>query len=138
MRLQANNNSTDKNAVVEGESTGFRKNWRIVLSLQFHLLVQAYGICFAMMVTCSTLLNQMMTHKYKTGHIKLIGLMGSIATMIGLGSMLLAGAWIDKTRRYKFISIVVFAAGVVSSLAFILVFNYYNSFALAFAVYCVH
>ena len=66
----------------------------------------------------------MTTQHYPVGHTKLIGLMGSAATVCGLVSMMLAGMWIDKTRRYKLAGTVIFAAGACTALLFTLVMKY--------------
>ena len=120
------------------QSTGFFKNWKMLITnFTFHLMVQSFGIYFALFVTMNTLLNQMVIQHFPD-KVKLTGLMGFSSVLFGLVSMMLAGIWIDKTHRYKFISVDIFGSCVFSSLTFTLVLKYSGNFALTFVCFCIH
>ena len=120
------------------QSTGLFKNWKMLITnITFHLLTQAYSLYFGIIVTVTTLLNQM-TIQYFPGHEKLIGIMGCTSTLFGLISILLAGMWIDQTHRYKFLSVSVFISCVVSCILFTIVLKYSGYFALTFVCFCIY
>lgn len=120
------------------QSTGFFKNLKTLMTnANFHLMTQSYGIYFGLFTSNSSLLNQVASQHFHS-HVKLIGLMGAVSVIFGLVSIMLSGVWIDKTHRYKFISVCIFGSCSLSILAFHLVLKYSGNFALCFVCYCVY
>ena len=102
----------------------------------FHLICQAYGLYFGLFAAYNTILNQMVVSKYP-GREKEIGYMGFAAVNCGLFAMFFSGIWLDKTRRYKSLSIAIFIAGSTSMLLFTLLLEYHDNFMFLFASFCI-
>ena len=70
----------------------------------FHFVTQAYCLYLGLFAAYNTVLNQMCMVHYpsKEGE---IGLMGFTSVILGLLGIFSAGIWLDKTNRYKFISV---------------------------------
>lgn len=102
----------------------------------FHFVTQAYGLYFGLFAAYSTVLNQMCMVHYpgKEGE---IGLMGFTSVILGLFGIFSAGIWLDKTNRYKFISVGTFGCCTISLLAFTLLLVYSSNFVVVFASFCI-
>ena len=110
----------------------------IVLAKQksFHLVCQAYGLYFGLFAAYNTILNQMVISRYP-GKEKAIGYMGFAAVNCGLFAIFFSGIWLDKTRRYKSLSVAIFLAGSVTMLLFTLLLKYHDNFMILFISFCV-
>ena len=102
----------------------------------FHLVCQAYGLYFGLFAAYNTILNQMVISKYP-GKEKEIGYMGFAAVNCGLFAIFFSGIWLDKTRKYKILSIAIFTAGSVTMLLFTLLLEYHDNFLVLFVSFCV-
>lgn len=102
----------------------------------FHLVCQAYGLYFGLFAAYNTILNQMVITKYP-GKEKQIGYMGFAAVNCGLFAIFFSGVWLDKTRRYKALSMAIFLAGSITMLVFTLLLEYHDNFMILFASFCV-
>ena len=102
----------------------------------FHLVTQAYGLYFGLFAAYNTVLNQMCMVHYpgKEGE---IGLMGFTSVILGLFGIFSAGIWLDKTNRYKIISVGTFGCCTISLLAFTLLLVYSGNFVVVFASFCI-
>ena len=102
----------------------------------FHFVTQAYGLYFGLFAAYNTVLNQMCMVHYpgKEGE---IGLMGFTSVILGLFGIFSAGIWLDKTNRYKFISVGTFGCCTISLLAFTLLLVYSSNFVVVFASFCI-
>lgn len=102
----------------------------------FHFVTQAYGLYFGLFAAYNTVLNQMCMVHYpgKEGE---IGLMGFTSVILGLFGIFSAGIWLDKTNRYKFISVGTFGCCTISLLAFTLLLVYSGNFVVVFASFCI-
>ena len=119
-------------------STGLLKNFKsLVKMLSFHLLVHSYALYFGLVNTVNNILNQMCIKHFPSKE-KLIGIMGFTNILLGLLGSVICGILIDKTRRYKIISIGIFGSSAVSFLAFTFALTYSGNFALTFASLCIY
>ena len=106
------------------QSTGLRKNWKYPMRMpSFHLLLHSYCISFALLMSLCNILNQM-TIKIFPSHEKFIGVMGCTNIVCGILGSLFSGILIDKTNRYKIVSIAIITSCVISFLAFTLILKY--------------
>ena len=120
------------------QSTGLRKNWKYLMRMpSFHLLLHSYGISFALLMSLCNILNQM-TIKIFPSHEKFIGVMGCTNIVCGILGSLFTGILIDKTNRYKIVSIAIFTSCVISFLAFTLILKYSGNFILTFVFFCIY
>eukprot|EP00794_Sanderia_malayensis_P009023 gene9023-9987_t len=102
----------------------------------FHLVCQAYGLYFGLFAAYNTILNQMVIAKYNGKEME-IGYMGFAAVMFGLFAIFFSGIWLDKTRRYKILSVVIFVTCSATMLLFTLLLRYHDHFILMFASFCI-
>ena len=117
---------------------GFRKSFKLLWrNKAFHLVMQAYGIFFGLYLAINTILNHICTLNFP-GKERQIGMMGSASVIVGLFGMLVSGAWIDKTHKYKLISVADFVLCAASFLGFTLFSVYMKNFKSAFASFCVY
>ena len=63
--------------------------------------------------------------------------MGFTSVILGLIGILLAGVWLDKTKRYKSISVATFLACTVSLLVFTFVLVYTDNFTLVYVSFSI-
>ena len=143
---KSNFDHTDKpksgdNPSSEGSHSGENINFRTSLKLlikdkNFHLVAQAYGIYFGLFGAYNTTLNQMCMNHFP-GREQEIGLMGFTSVILGLIGILLAGVWLDKTKRYKSISVATFLACTVSLLVFTFVLVYTDNFTLVYVSFSI-
>ncbi|XP_057289612.1 feline leukemia virus subgroup C receptor-related protein 2-like [Hydractinia symbiolongicarpus] len=125
--------STDSNV----KTAGFLQNLKsLSKDKAFHLVTQSYGLYFGLFAAYNTVLNQMCMVNYP-GKEKEIGLMGFTSVLLGLVGILLAGIWIDRTSRYKSISIGTFTCCSVALLIFTLLLQYGGNFTLVFVSFCI-
>lgn len=125
--------STDSNV----KTAGFLQNLKsLSKDRAFYLVTQSYGLYFGLFAAYNTVLNQMCMLNYP-GKEKEIGLMGFTSVLLGLVGILLAGIWIDKTNRYKSISIGTFVCCSVALLIFTLLLQYGGNFTLVFVSFCI-
>ena len=119
-------------------STGLLKNVKVLIRmLSIHLLVHSYGIYYGAGAAVFNTLNQMCIQYFPSNE-RLIGIMLFTNVLCGMLGTLLGGILIDKTHRYKFISITTFVACTVSFSVFTVVCKYSGSFALTFVCFCVY
>ena len=120
------------------QSTGLRKNWKYLMRMpSFHLLLHSYGISFALLMSLCNILNQMTINSFPS-HEKFIGVMGCTNIVCGILGSLFTGILIDKTNRYKIVSIAIFTSCVISFLAFTLILKYSGNFTLTFVFFCIY
>ena len=125
-------------AIPERKSTGFFKNCKFLMKHStFHLLTQAYGICFGLFAAVNTVVNSMCIQHFK-GQEKLIGTMGFTSVFLGVIAMMIAGIWIDKTHKYKSLSIAAWVGCVVTFLAFTISLRYSERFSIVFVCFCAY
>lgn len=108
----------------------------LVKDKSFHLVCQAYGFYFGLFAAYNTILNQMVIARYP-GKEKEIGYMGFAAVLCGLFAIFFSGIWLDKTKRYKSLSIAIFTTCAVTLLIFTLLLTYHDNFMLMFISFCV-
>ena len=119
------------------QSTGLQKNWRYLMRMpSFHLLLHSYGIYFALLSCLCNVLNQVVIEKFPS-HEKFIGLMGCSCIVCGIFGTLLSGILIDRTHRYKIVSITIFTCCVFTFLGFTLILKYSGNFTLTFVTFCI-
>ena len=119
------------------QSTGLQKNWRYLMRMpSFHLLLHSYGIYFALVSCLCNILNQMGIEKFPS-HERLIGLMGCSSIVCGILGTLFSGILIDRTHRYKIVSITIFTSCVLTFLGFTLILKYSGNFTLTFVTFCI-
>lgn len=120
-----------------GEVINFRTSLKLLIKdKNFHLVAQAYGIYFGLFGAYNTTLNQMCMNHFP-GREQEIGLMGFTSVILGLIGILLAGVWLDKTKRYKSISVATFLACTTSLLAFTLILVYTDNFTLVYVSFSI-
>ena len=107
----------------------------VVKDKSFHLISQAYGIATGQVAVYNTLLNEMVISKYP-GREKEIGYMGFAAGVCGLFGILFSGIILDRTKRYKTLSIIIFASCAFLMLIFTLLLEYYKNFVALFISFC--
>jgi len=130
-------NSSKSQLDSQFETFGFAQSFKLLAKNKAFLLTsQTFGIYFGMYLTISTLLNHICTVNFP-GKEQEIGIMGSVSVLLGLVAMLIGGIWIDKTRRYKLISVGTFLCCTVSLLVFFIVVSHSNSFQATFISYCI-
>jgi len=121
----------------EDHHLGFIQSLKILSrDVNFHLVAQSYGFYFGLFAAYNTVLNQMCTVHYP-GKEEQIGLMGFTSVILGLFGIFLAGLWLDKTKRYKFISIGTFACCTISLFVFTILLVYGGSFVAVFISFCI-
>ncbi|XP_065066476.1 uncharacterized MFS-type transporter C09D4.1-like [Rhopilema esculentum] len=101
----------------------------------FHLICQAYGFYFGLFAAYNTILNQMVISRYP-GKEKEIGYMGFAAVNCGLFAIFFSGVWLDRTRRYKSLSVAIFTACAVTMVIFTLLLKYHDNFIILFISFC--
>ncbi len=104
--------------------------------ISFHLLCQAYAIYYALICAYSTILNQMIITKHP-GKEKEIGYLGFSANLLGVSGMFLNGIWLDKTKRFRTLSISVNIICALTILIFTLLLTYHDNFTILFISFCV-
>ena len=128
-----------KNSMISNQPNAptFLQSFHILVKdKSFHLVTQAYGFYFGLFAAYNTILNQMVTPKYP-GKEREIGLMGFAAVICGLFAIFFGGIWLDRTRKYKALSVATFSACTLSMLAFTLLLTYHNNFTLLFVSFCI-
>lgn len=119
------------------KAIGFSKSLKLLVrDKTFHLVTQAYGFYFGLFAAYNTILNQMCMVHYP-GKEKEIGLMGFTSVLLGLVGIFFAGIWLDKTKKYKLISIATFACCTISLLLFTILLVYGGSFVAVYASFSV-
>lgn len=127
--------SSDDNTVVD--TNNFKKSLSLLArDRNFHLVAQAYGIYFGIFAAYNTVLNQWCMIHFP-GREQEIGLMGFTSVILGLIGIFLAGVWLDKTARYKFISIGTFLACGLSLLTFTLILVYSGHFVMVYVSFSI-
>lgn len=106
-------------------------------NLDFHLTSQAYGIMYGMLTVISTLLNQLVKAKFRTIPDSQIGIMGFIATLIGIVGILLFGLWIEAYQLYKATAIFVYIVGTLCLIGFGTSLLVLPNYTLVFLSFCV-
>ena len=144
--IQDASNEMERNEIPPGSvgrftdihSTGLLQNLKFLIRmLPFHLLLHSYGIYFGIGAAVFSTLNQMCIKHFPSNE-KLIGIMGFTNILCGMLSTLLCGIFIDKTHRYKTISIAIFVACAISFITFTVSFKYSGSFALTFVCFSIY
>ena len=105
--------------------------------LNFNLTAQAYGIMFGLLTVISTLLNQLVKANFTTLPDSKIGIMGFVATIVGMAGILLFGFWIEAYQMYKITAVFVYAVGTICLIAFSISVLTAKSYALIFISFCV-
>lgn len=103
----------------------------------FNLTAQAYGIMFGLLTVISTLLNQLVKANFKTLPDSQIGIMGFVATLIGMVGILLFGFWIEAYQLYRATAVFVYLVSTVCLVGFGISVMYTTSYAMVFASFCV-
>eukprot|EP00794_Sanderia_malayensis_P009019 gene9019-9983_t len=126
-----------KKVVVIDKMPNLRESlWMLMTDKSFHLLFQAYSIYYGLNSGYNTILNEMITSKY-AGKEKEIGYIGFISNSLGVLAMLFSGISLDRTKRYKRLSLWTFGACFILMLLFTLVLSYDNHFFVMFIIFCV-
>ncbi len=107
------------------------KNWN------FHLTAQAYGIMFGLLTVIITLLNQIVKSNFRFVTDFQIGLMGFVATLVGIVGILLFGLWIEKYQLYKATSAFVYAVNTLCLIGLTVFLLWIPSFSLVFALFTI-
>ena len=102
----------------------------------FNLVTQAYGIYFGLFGAYNTVLNQLCMNHFP-GKEKEIGLMGFTSVILGLVGIFLAGVWLDRTKRYKSVSVTTFLCCALTMLLFTFLLVYINNFKLVYTSFCL-
>ena len=105
--------------------------------LDFNLTAQAYGIMFGLLTVISTLLNQLVKANLKTLPDSQIGLMGFVATIIGIVGILVFGFWIEAYQLYKFTATFVYVVGTICLVCFSASIQWAKSYEFIFVSFCV-
>ena len=120
------------------EPTGFLDICKLLVKMpSFHLLVHSYGIFNGLFVAVISLFNQMSTEHFPTEE-TLISCMGFACPLCAILGILLSCVLVDKTRRYRMVSIAIFTSCMVSFIVFTVVLKYSGSIALTFVCFCVY
>ena len=120
------------------EPTGFLDSCELLVKMpSFHLLVHSYGIFNGLFVAVISLFNQMSTEHFPTEE-TLISFMGFACPLCAILGILLSCVLVDKTRRYRMVSIAIFTSCMVSFIVFTVVLKYSGSIALTFVCFCVY
>ena len=136
LSLIMSNGSTDEAPKSQAVPTFGASLFILAKMKSFHLVCQAYGFYFGLFAAYNTILNQMVVTKYP-GKEREIGYMGFAAVNCGLFAIFFSGIWLDKTRKYKSLSIAIFMAASTSMLLFTLLLEYHDSFMILFISFCV-
>lgn len=133
----SSNNSSSTLEDDSFQTYGFVESFcQLAKNKPFHLITHSYGIYFGLYLAINTLLNHICTLNFP-GKEQEIGIMGFISVILGLVAILVAGIWIDKTRRYKLISVITFLFCGLTLLTFILVLNHSKNFKATFICFCI-
>lgn len=110
---------------------------KLFRNISFHLILQAFSLFSAPFLAISVNINHWCTLKFP-GNEQNIGIMGFVGIICGIIGMPIAGVIIDKTHRYKLLSVILLSGCAVTLLAFTLVLLYSNSFPLLFVIFCLN
>ena len=102
----------------------------------FLLLSQCCGLYYALLNVMSTVLQQMVTSRFPD-KIAEVGWMGCVATLVSVVGILLVGIAIDKTKKYRAISIILWASSLICTLAFTITVTRAPSIIPAFVIYLI-
>jgi len=103
----------------------------------FFITAQSYGIMFGLLTVISTLLNQLVKTNFTTLPDSKIGVMGFVATIVGMIGILLFGFWIETYQLYKITAVFVYVIGTISVAAFSVAVLSVNSYSLVFISFSV-
>ena len=109
----------------------------LVKDVNFGITAQSYGIMFGLLTVISTLLNQLVKSNFTSMPDSKIGLMGFVATIVGMAGILLFGLWIEKYQLYKITAIFVYSVGTVCLVAFSVAILSASSYAVVFVSFCI-
>ncbi|KAF8763568.1 Feline leukemia virus subgroup C like protein [Argiope bruennichi] len=90
---------------------------KLFMDIPFVLLFLGYGLITGTYFTISTLLNEMVLIHFP-GEEVIAGTMGALLVFAGMMGSLIIGALLDRTHKYKAISLVVFILSFVVMLAY--------------------
>lgn len=120
------------------EETSFFASIKLLSKdLNFVLTSQAYGIMFGLLTVISTLLNQLVKAKYTTMLDSNIGMMGFVATLIGMAGILLFGFWIETYQLYRITAVFVYTIGTVCLISFATAVMSATNYTSVFASFCI-
>ena len=100
----------------------------------YNLLCQAYAIYTGSNFAYTTVLNRTTVPAFP-GKEKEIGYMGFVALMSGLLSMLIGGAFLNRTKKFKIFTIADFALAMMSTLLLTIALHTNASIEIAFVLY---
>ncbi|CBY31687.1 unnamed protein product [Oikopleura dioica] len=88
---------------------------RLLLHKSFILLLLNYGLIVGVYYAVSTLLSQLVSDAHESSQ---VGLMGAIMVITGLFGSVLGGILLDKTKKFKMISIIFYALTLICCAVF--------------------
>ena len=100
---------------------------QLVKDRSYMLLLGTYGIYAGVSYTLATLLNEMVTRKFKGVDVQLIGLLGAMFIVSGLPGMVLCGVCMDKTKAYRLGTMLLVFLTLVGMVTFTLVLEFSHS-----------
>ncbi|GIY21229.1 feline leukemia virus subgroup C receptor-related protein 1 [Caerostris darwini] len=109
-------------AVLSGDSRSsyWASMGKLCKNFNFMLLLVTYGIVVGVFYAISTFLNEIILF-YNKGEEESVGLMGLIIVVAGMIGSVVCGVILDKTHRYKQVTLSVYVLSVLAMVAFTLV-----------------
>ena len=104
---------------------------------QFNLLCQAYAIYTASMFSYTTVLNEITVYAFP-GKEKEVGFIGIATVLSSLLSMFLCGVILNRTKHFKFFSVMIFFLAFISTLLLTIVLHTVKSIELTFLLYILY
>ena len=105
--------------------------------INFNLTAQSYGIMFGLLTVISTLLNQLVKANFSALPDSKIGIMGFVATIVGMAGILMFGFWIETYQLYKITAVFVYFVGTICLVSFSFAILSATSYSLVFISFCV-